>query len=222
MASNSCLQQLGEVEFTPEERGEIFTPLLDWDSTTVDKGKQPKIHTNDEEEKTNVKGTIFLNHNNENSLDAEPFTNAPTDPTGHASTVAAQVDTIGALSPTPLRVIKQSIKNAIDPAPAKGVIPADKADSTLEKDMGKSSQPTSDMLVEFEDSISKFHHTMQQLAKVPWPYPPPRGAKRRSPMVDTTKHKRTRPLPPSSNDKTMMSSRKNTPAEVNVQPRLGK
>ncbi|KAK8715833.1 hypothetical protein V6N13_043159 [Hibiscus sabdariffa] len=102
----------------------------------VDKGKQPKIHTNDEEEKTNVKGTIFLNHNNENSLDAEPFTNAPTDPTGHASTVAAQVDTIGALSPTPLRVIKQSIKNAIDPAPAKGVIPADKADSTLEKDMG--------------------------------------------------------------------------------------
>ncbi|KAK8589875.1 hypothetical protein V6N13_088690 [Hibiscus sabdariffa] len=118
----------------------------------------PKIHTNDEEEKTNVEGTNFRNHTYENLLDAESFTNAPTDPadpTGHASTVVAQVDTICVLSPTPLRVIKPPIENATDPVPAKGVTPTDKADSTLEKDMSKSFQPTSDMLVEFEDPIPK-------------------------------------------------------------------
>ncbi|KAK8636711.1 hypothetical protein V6N13_124450 [Hibiscus sabdariffa] len=124
----------------------------------TNKGKQPKILTNDEEENINVEGTIFPNHTNEKSLNAKFFTNAPNDPadpTGHASTVVTQVDTIGVLSPTPFRVIKPPIENATDPALAKGVTPTDKADLTLEKDRGKSFQPTSYMLVEFEDLISK-------------------------------------------------------------------
>ncbi|KAK8656999.1 hypothetical protein V6N13_098933 [Hibiscus sabdariffa] len=92
----------------------------------------------------------------------------------------------------------------------------------LENDMGKSFLATSSMLIVFNDWISKATSSSAVLNDKESPVLTARGAKRRSSMQNDNKLKKPRPPPNSSKTRAGMSSIKNSPAEVEYQPRRGK
>ncbi|KAK8697838.1 hypothetical protein V6N13_113973 [Hibiscus sabdariffa] len=93
----------------------------------------------------------------------------------------------------------------------------------LENDMGKSFLATSSMLFVFDDWLSKTSSSLTATIDEETTILIARGAKRHSSMQNDNKLKKPRPLPPIfSKTRAGMSSVKNSPAEVDSQPRRGK
>ncbi|KAK8708480.1 hypothetical protein V6N13_059519 [Hibiscus sabdariffa] len=92
----------------------------------------------------------------------------------------------------------------------------------LENDMGKSFLAMSSMLIVFDDWISKATSSSAVLNEKESQVLTARGGKRRSSMHNDNKLKKPRPPPNSSKTRAGMSSIKNSPAEVEYQPRRGK
>ncbi|KAK8519646.1 hypothetical protein V6N13_104763 [Hibiscus sabdariffa] len=92
----------------------------------------------------------------------------------------------------------------------------------LENDMGKSFLAMSSMLIVFDDWISKETSSSAVLNDKESLVLTARGAKRRSSMQNDNKLKKPRPPPNSSKTRAGMSSIKNSPVEVEYQPRRGK
>ncbi|KAK8526527.1 hypothetical protein V6N13_034455 [Hibiscus sabdariffa] len=92
----------------------------------------------------------------------------------------------------------------------------------LEKDMGKSFLATSSMLIVFDEWASKANSSSAVLNDKESPAALARGTKRRSSMPNDNKLKKPRPPINTSKTRAGMSSVKNSPAEVEYQPRRGK
>ncbi|KAK8596884.1 hypothetical protein V6N12_065363 [Hibiscus sabdariffa] len=158
-----------------------------------------QIHLPNHRTKINIDNEdVYVNveDSNNNSLDMASFTNDPTtfipnamDPMGTAPIIEDHINAMRVLNLIPLMVIKPHVKTAVDPTKDKGVALMNIVTSALETDMATRKSPNSPRNQEV------FTHG------------------------GTFQDQKDLPLPPASNNKVGMSSDKNSPAQVDVQPR---
>ncbi|KAK8696358.1 hypothetical protein V6N13_001494 [Hibiscus sabdariffa] len=173
----------------------IVTSALETDIATRKSPNSPR----NQETKINIDNEdVYVNveDSNNNSLDMASFTNDPTtfipnamDPMGTAPIIEDHINAMRVLNLIPLMVIKPHVKTAVDPTKDKGVALMNIVTSALETDMATRKSPNSPRNQEV------FTHG------------------------GTFQDQKDLPLPPASNNKVGMSSDKNSPAQVDVQPR---